>query len=216
MPYIHWESYRSHIEVSRLLEQIRADISKTRIWRSHTGQTNETYSGQYNEHSYPLGGDDGLPGTRDTKSTDYEKEFLKSYLYKRRPEHMRRTLHQYYYSYLADTRTRDRDQVVMRARHRKLRDEAKFSAKYVTAESKKDTMNKNKKWMWRSKRNVLETFRQTENEDPMPDGNSPVIMVDQLWFWIVSPSLSLSLQFAIETDSKFRFGNHQLSTTETI
>jgi hypothetical protein len=44
---------------------------------------------------------------------DY-RELLRRYLYKRRPVHLRRTLDQYYYSYLADTNDRDGDQVVMR------------------------------------------------------------------------------------------------------
>ena len=195
MPYIHWESCSSQVEVSRLLDQINEDISKTRIWRSNTGQSNENYGRQNNENineRYHLsGGDDGIPGTRNTKSTDYDSELLKTYLYKRWPVHMRRTLDQYYYSYLADTKTRDFDQVVMRARQRKLQQEAIFSAQYVTTESEKDPKKKTKKRKWESKRNDSNGSPQTKGEDPKPDANSPVVMVDQLWLWIVSPSSSL-------------------------
>jgi hypothetical protein len=194
MPYIHWESYSSQVEVSGLLDQIKDDISKTRIWRSSTGQTNKSYSRQktenISENHHPSGGDDGVPGTRNTKSTDYDGELLKTYLYKRWPVHMRRTLDQYYYSYLADTKTRDGDQVAMRARQRNLEEEATFSAQYVTTESEKVAREKSKKWKWGSKRNGSNGSPQTKSEDPKPDANSPVVMVDQLWLWVVSPGSS--------------------------
>jgi hypothetical protein len=65
------------------------------------------------------GGNENKTGTKDLtletpeNEEDYH-ELLRRYLYKRRPVHLRRTLDQYYYSYLADTNDRDADQVVMR------------------------------------------------------------------------------------------------------
>src|SRR6516165_9457597 len=111
MPYIHWESFSSQAEIGKILDQIKTDISKTKIWRSNVDQNNENYSRQnsedLNEPSPLPGADDGLPGLKHAKSTDYDAELLRTYLYKRWPVHMRRTLDQYYYSYLADTKTQD-------------------------------------------------------------------------------------------------------------
>jgi len=199
MPYIHWESISSQVEVGKILDRIKRDISKTKIWRSNVGQANDNYRRQdsedINEPSPPPGADDGLPGARGAKSTDYDAELLKAYLYKRWPVHMRRTLDQYYYSYLADTKTRDGDQVAMRARQRKLQEEAKFSAKYVTTETEKDAKNKKKKTELKTEKMSKKDLHQTKVPEPKQDGNSPVVMIDQLWLWVVSPSTSPFLAF---------------------
>jgi hypothetical protein len=199
MPYIHWESISSQVEVGKMLDRIKRDISKTKIWRSNVGQANDNYRRQdsedINEPSPPPGADDGLPGARSAKSTDYDAELLRAYLYKRWPVHMRRTLDQYYYSYLADTKTRDGDQVAMRARQRKLQEEAKFSAKYVTTETEKDAKNKKKKTELKTEKKSKNVLHQTKVPEPKQDGNSPVVMIDQLWLWVVSPSLSPFLAF---------------------
>jgi hypothetical protein len=199
MPYIHWESISSQVEVGKILDRIKRDISKTKIWRSNVGQANDNYrcqdSEDINEPSPPPGADDGLPGARGAKSTDYDSELLKAYLYKRWPVHMRRTLDQYYYSYLADTKTRDGDQVAMRARQRKLQEEAKFSAKYVTTETEKDAKNKKKKTELKTEKMSKKDLHQKKVPEPKQDGNSPVVMIDQLWLWVVSPSTSAFLAF---------------------
>jgi hypothetical protein len=200
MPYIHWESFSSQQEVGKILDRIKKDISKTKIWRSNPRQANENYSRQntedVNEPSPPPGGDDGVPGTRDAKSTDYDAELLKTYLYKRWPVHMRRTLDQYYYSYLADTKTRDGDQVAMRARERKLQEEAKFSAQYVNTEIEKGVQKKKKSPKPKSDKKAKNGVHRTKDPVLKPDGNSPVVMIDQLWLWVVSPSSSPFLAFA--------------------
>jgi hypothetical protein len=201
MPYIHWESFSSQVEIGEILDRIKTDISRTKIWRSNAGQANENYSrqnsGDVNEPSPPPGDDDGVPGTRDTKSTDYDAELLKTYLYKRWPVHMRRTLDQYYYSYLADTKTRDGDQVAMRARGRKLQEEAKFSAQYVTTEIEKDAKKKKKNSELQIEKKGKNGLRRTKDPGPKPDGNSPVVMIDQLWLWVLSPSSSPFLHLVI-------------------
>lgn len=211
MPYIHWESYSSQVEVGEILDEIKEGISKTRIWRPIAEQTNKNPSrqstGDVNEPPHLQGGDDGQPGAINTKSTDYDGELLKTYLYKRWPVHMRRTLDQYYYSYLADTKTRDGDQVAMRARDRKLREEAQFSAQYVTTDIEKEGTQKDKKKSTKKdeKEPTQKDKKKSESKSegkrtndppppkdrsPKPDGNSPVVMVDQLWLWVVSPSWS--------------------------
>jgi len=250
MPYIHWESVSSQVDIREILDRIKQDISKTRIWRSNEDQPNEDYSRQnsaeLNEPSPSPGGDDGAPSARNTKSTDYDAELLKTYLYKRWPVHMRRTLDQYYYSYLADTKTRDSDQVAMRARGRRLQEEAEFSAQFFTTKANKDDKKvkeeekeKKEKEKEEKKKKEEEERKKREEERKMkkenraeyekkkkgeeekekemkeqeerekekvekeqkeknglkyppslPDKNSPVVMVDQLWLWVVSPGSS--------------------------
>ncbi len=206
MPYIHWESFSSQVEVGKILDKIKRDISKTKIWRSksNVAQANENYirhnSGHLNETSRSPGGDNGVPGSRDRKSTDYDAELLRTYLYKRWPVHMRRTLDQYYYSYLADTKTRDGDQVAMRARGRRLEEEAKFSAQYVTTQNENNPKNQKKGTQPKIEnngKNGMSGMNKTANPGPKPDGNSPVVMIDKLWLWVVSPSQSPFLAIVI-------------------
>lgn len=186
MPYIHWESFSSQEEVGKILHRIIRDISKTKIWRSkeNTGQASENPSRQntedVNEPTPSPGGDDGVPGAKNSKSTDYDAELLQTYLYKRWPVHMRRTLDQYYYSYLADTKVRDSDQVAMRARERKMHEEDEYTQQYVAPKIENNTGNK--------KEDNQKPRREEKDNKPKHDNNSPVVMIDQLWVWIVSDS----------------------------
>lgn len=197
MPYIHWESFSSQEEVGKILRKIIKDISKTKIWRSNAGQANESYSrqdsGDVTEPSPSPGSDDGVPGAKDSKNTDYDAKLLETYLYKRWPVHMRRTLDQYYYSYLADTKTRDGDQVAMRARERDLQEEAEFSARYVTIETENKAKNKKKTSKPIFEKKGKKAMYEMKIPKPKHDENSPVVMIDQLWLWIVSPGLSYFL-----------------------
>jgi hypothetical protein len=167
MPYIHWESYSRQVEENRLLDDIKEQSLKTRIWRSH-----DMLSAAKNWIRRPdgvgkpspqnLGSSEEPSRAIEKKTTDYDAELLDTYLFKPWPLHLRPTLSQYYYSYLADTPKRDCNQVAMRARSRKLRQESTFTAKLVNKET------------------------QNSEDVSRPDRNSSVIMVDQLWLWIVS------------------------------
>src|SRR5438874_657833 len=102
MPYIHWEPYRAQEAVSKLLDEIKEDSLKMRILRRRTIEE------QTIPPRTPLSGigsrveavaDPNLPQKNDDK-------LLAKYVFKRWPLHLRRTLDQYYYSYLADTKAR--------------------------------------------------------------------------------------------------------------
>ena len=192
MPYIHWESYSSHVKVGKILDKIKEKSSKTRIWRPNTSQTpkgkNRSHSTEAGGISQTMGGRDG-PLNTNTKTRDYDEELLDVYLFKRWPLHMRRTLGQYYYSYLADTKTRDDDQVAMRARSRRLREETEHITKWVSKEAEKAGQMESAKP--KSEKEGENINSATQNEDGLrPDGDSPVVMVDQLWLWVVSPGRS--------------------------
>jgi len=195
MPYIHWESFSSQVKIGEILDGIKQDISKKKIRRSNTGQANDKNSGpnstDIKKPSPSPSSDHGVLGTRDAKMAYYEEELLKTYLYKRWPVHMRRTLAQYYYSYLADTKTRDVDQVVIRARARKLQEEAKFEKDI------KKTGGKNGLGQSKNAENIKgkNDLPETKDEGSEIDENSPVVMIDQLWLWVVSPGSSPFLEF---------------------
>ncbi len=153
--------------------------------------------------------------------TDPSDTLLQTYIGKNPPLHIRRTLDQYYYSKLKDTKLRDHDQVVNRARDEDL----KF--RYLTAsatefsrwcsgvrEQEETILNAHSRsamtqdtedesaelteaikeldrlerliYNWSStvrKENIPRVLFNQRVED------SPIIMVDQLWIWVLDNSM---------------------------
>lgn len=155
-------------------------------------------------------------------------ELLRRYLYKRRPIHLRRTLDQYYYSYLADTNDRDNDQIVMRQYNEdrkalKLEGDRKYKgllkAKEKLTDDTRDAnpmaesideqltesdelsvgTSKPTTWQWvvkklqapsqRKKLKDVEGKLQKVYRQKYYDDNSPVLMVDQLWLWVIDEGI---------------------------
>jgi hypothetical protein len=256
MPYIHWESRLGQLRASEVLENLRKETTKTRLWRSRNSWRREEDLGNLNrgsENTPPPGAtpknsiedttkakpsgylnslwtaaerfiglhrkpasnpsqklDNAQKLLRNTKLDDNDDELLKRYLFKRWPLHLRRTLAQSYYSYLADTKTRDNNQVPMRAQSRKLRQENQFIAECVKKHTGKGTKRKKSKGEQRlpeSPRDIAhpdrpaqktpkklmlkgeQSFAQVSEDDPDLDDNRPVVMVDQLWLWVVSKGI---------------------------
>lgn len=125
MPYIHWEAHLAREKLSKMITEVKEEAmkttrtqkSKTPLWPDEKA-SNEPASEPHASDAEQANGTK-KPETKDftletpENEEDY-RELLRRYLYKRRPVHLRRTLDQYYYSYLADTNDRDGDQVVMR------------------------------------------------------------------------------------------------------
>ena len=125
MPYIHWESHLARMTLSKMISEVKEEAirtsrtqkSKTPLWPDEKAGSETTSLAVTND-----AGNEVQTKKRQTKDPTLEtpeneedyRELLRRYLYKRRPVHLRRTLDQYYYSYLADTNDRDGDQVVMR------------------------------------------------------------------------------------------------------
>jgi len=124
MPYIHWESHLARINLSKMISEVKEEAikpsrtqkGKTPLWPNDGGSetlpqaaVNDAGNEAHAQKKQSKG------PTLDTPENEEDyRELLRRYLYKRRPVHLRRTLDQYYYSYLADTNDRDGDQVVMR------------------------------------------------------------------------------------------------------
>jgi len=203
MPYLHWESYRSCEAVGKLLREIKDDSMKNLILRA--GKTWRTYE----PNPQPLPRSKHLDSaeskkepeimTTNDKTKDDDDELLKKYLFKRWPIHLRRTLDQYYYSYLADTRARDDDQIVMKVRNEELYlNELVIREKYHAHTHGHQTGGKQNKMsndhQKTHKRHIIskETSPETSTDKTPPkDKNSPLVIVDQLWLWVLNRGLFL-------------------------
>ena len=107
------------------------------------------------------------PKGKELKSAD--ERLIHAYLHEKPFMHVRRTLDQYYYHTMKDTKQRDRDQVVFRWAKR----------------------------MW--------------PDDP--DSVHNILMVDQLWLWILDGGELLPCRPPAKLfDIANRYGHHQLST----
>lgn len=241
MPYIHWEAYKAQRNISGMIEEVKSESLKTKptpndkhpLWpseRRDTGTTTELQitdpTGQTTHEEVKLQELDHVALDNPEAEEDYF-ELLRRYLYKRRPVDLRRTLDQYYYSHLADTNDRDRDQVVMREYNENKKNlELAASEKYKSLIEKKGELERDvkanveadlaneqmleegdssesrpKSTVWqRIIKRLLEHSRRKELEDveaklheldqiPYYYDNSPVLMIDQLWLWVIDERL---------------------------
>ena len=108
---------------------------------------------------------------------------------------MRRTLDQYYYSYLADTKTRDGDQVAMRARHGSCKKRLNSQHNMLLLRLRKMPRRKRRDPSRKLEKKGKNGLHQMKDPEPKPDGNSPVVVIDQLWLWVVSPGSTPFLAF---------------------
>ena len=119
-----------------------------------------------------------------------DKKLLEVYLHKNPPLHPRRTLDQSYYWTLKTTKARDRDQVVYRGTtinmelaHRlqvKSQDPAPKWEKIFRSKNKLDTPE----WLWDNHTSLHDEKGCEHCRDDIRK-ISRVIMVDQLWMWIL-------------------------------
>jgi hypothetical protein len=120
MPYIHWETHTAQKEVARWIEEAKLDSEKTSgdqentFWPSKKPAPGPKPTLKIAKQPQTITSDAEKVTIKTQDVKDPYRELLRRYLFKRRPIHLRRTLDQYYYSYLADTNFRDSDQVVMR------------------------------------------------------------------------------------------------------
>jgi hypothetical protein len=206
MPYLHWESYRAVKAVSDLLDEIKEDSLETRILRGYKTWRTDDLASRPLSHDRrgripDPAADNDRPANPPKRTTndiipDDDNDLLRKYLFKRWPIHLRRTLDQYYYSYLADTKSRDDDQVVMRARNEEMHniDAALHSQYYINPQEsvpdKKRRENDAKHLTSTKGRGKDENIVPEGQNNELPkDGNSPLVMVDQLWLWVLDTGI---------------------------
>ncbi|KAE9378683.1 hypothetical protein N431DRAFT_325760 [Stipitochalara longipes BDJ] len=214
MPYIHWESHLARIKLSKVISEVKEEAIKTsRTQKSKTPLWPDEKGGNDTAAAPPPNDTEGEVHTKKTQTKDLTletpeneedyRELLRRYLYKRRPVHLRRTLDQYYYSYLADTNDRDGDQVVMRqfneekkslnleadSKYQQLLEEKKMDTETSTSPPKPTTWEQlaNKVIAPWKRKELKEVDSKLHKIDQVLyyDDNSPVLMIDQLWLWII-------------------------------
>ncbi|KAL5313433.1 hypothetical protein ACEPPN_019166 [Leptodophora sp. 'Broadleaf-Isolate-01'] len=182
LPYIHWETTQGQDDTMRILEG------------------------------------------KSSKEADPSDTLLQTYIGKNPPLHIRRTLDQYYYSRLKDTKLRDHDQVANRARDEDLkfryltdsviefsrwcsgvREQEQIilnsqSRSAVTQDAKDEFVELTEaiKELDRLERLMYNSSSTVKKEDiPRVLVNervedSPIIMVDQLWVWVLDDNTVIS------------------------
>ncbi|PVH76685.1 hypothetical protein DL98DRAFT_464692 [Cadophora sp. DSE1049] len=169
MPYLHWETDRQRTKFDETMRNICESYAKEEYDKAHAPPTVQS-NGNANP---PVA--NGVPREANTPTTPLgkilyraallseamdnyqEQELLKTYLHSNPPFHPRRTLDQSYYWTLKTTKKRDRDQVVYRG----------------TA-PKKEFMHSGMHEKYGC-HHCLRDIRKVPR----------VIMVDQLWLWIL-------------------------------
>lgn len=213
MPYIHWEADHAQLSVTAMIEEVKAESQKTSGAQKNKLWPNEKDRNLTRQYS-STAGHVGQPDLRRLRTVEINEvtldtpeaeedyyELLRRYLFKRRPVHLRRTLDQYYYSHLADTNFRDGDQVVMRqfnenTKKLKLKDDPKYK-RLQDIRKREEEIAEASFWSRTVKR--VSTTRPMKLKEvtsqlleieqaPYRDANSPVLMVDQLWLWVLDES----------------------------
>jgi len=208
MPYIHWEADRAQTLVAKWIKKVKLDSEKTsgarenNFWPSEKIRIGPVSTIHVAKHPQMTTSDVGEVTIETQDAGENYLELLRRYLFKRRPVHLRRTLDQYYYSHLADTNFRDGDQVVMRQlneykKELKLKgnrdyEKLKVIQKQEQAIERSSFFSRIFQKAWRSRPMKLEEVnsRLFDIEQTLyRDRNSPVLMIDQLWLWVVDESL---------------------------
>jgi ankyrin repeat protein len=191
-PIIHWEACRGQQAVAKLLEQIREDSRNTRLLRA--GETWDT--SQLPPLTDPKVQNSGNQSSN-LAGKSMDDELLIKYLFKKYPIHLRRTLDQYFYSYLADTRVRDTDQVVTRSWNT---ERQKTMVEIETLMKKLEKRLGGKEYY--DQVTLGNASRATSNSPEVTatnvdtrkfDDDSPMIMIDQVWLWVLDNGESESL-----------------------
>ena len=226
MPYIHWETDLAQTHVAEWIEEVRLDSEKTsgaqenNFWPSEKNRLEPNPTIDLAEPQTTTSNAEEVNiETQDAKEN--YRELLRRYLFKRRPVHLRRTLDQYYYSYLADTNFRDSDQVVMRQLNeerkklklesnpnyqelKKIKDseqsiaDSSFFSRILQKirRSLPTTLEEVKSWSILDEVKSRPTLEEVKSQlvkieqTTYWDKNSPILMVDQLWLWVLDESLS--------------------------
>jgi hypothetical protein len=208
MPYIHWEADQAQTLVAEWIKKVRLDSEKTsgarenNFWPSEKIRIGPDPTIHVAKHPQMTTSDAGEVTIETQDAGENYLELLRRYLFKRRPVHLRRTLDQYYYSHLADTNFRDGDQVVMRQlneykKELKLKgnrdyEKLKVIQKQEQGIEQSSFFSRIFQKAWRSRPMKLEEVnsRLFEIEQTLcRDRNSPILMIDQLWLWVVDESL---------------------------
>jgi hypothetical protein len=196
MPYLHWETDRGRIQSAAAIKRASTAklsmaeiVDKAKAANEASPQTDRNSKTHNNLDQSQLSDRPMNAATIDQKrkllgevlmqaaalmeAIDFhiEESLILEYLHMKPPLHPRRTLDQSYYGALKDTATRDRDQVVYRAT-------------MPVGHDCQENIEKDDRW--RKCKQCQEDSRKVPR----------LIMVDQLWLWILDESMSRILHSA--------------------
>jgi hypothetical protein len=201
VPFVHWETEQNMVEMTHVMETVRK------------GRKNDIDNSDHSQRSIP-----DMKVIQEHPSWSKNEKLLCAYLYNQPAVHPRRTLDQFYYHMLEDTKERDRDQVITRYYHNVWKrnrqapvDEEEFDFAMPAQEKPEfpfqldNVVNEDPPF------GHQDTFRENyDAEDLLPpktaesglstvdsniknessEAKEPrhVMMVDQLWLWILDES----------------------------
>ncbi|RDW70932.1 hypothetical protein BP6252_07495 [Coleophoma cylindrospora] len=185
-------SWWHRLHNNRLIDFLRRLLRRTQDKRS-THFTSDLHSGSAMRWR----------GDLDRFTNRQEKELLSTYVLKDPPLHVRRTLDQYYYSWLENTARRDHDQVISRSHATEMNannlrgkgifnilcDAIKVAEDMKTLEEQ--AIERPKPWqnirpdkvISNNDLKLLQECVTSFTEQRFQDPRSPLLVVDQLWIW---------------------------------
>ena len=114
---------------------------------------------------------------KDSPMRQFYADLMQRQLFCDPPLHMRRTLDQYYYTHMRDTSARDNDQVVS-----KYGKGGKFEGLLEDNPKTPAMMRHRKRYPWLRPHEREDGGLDEENDEGQ---NHTILMVDQLWLWIL-------------------------------
>jgi hypothetical protein len=198
VPFVHWETEENRAEMDHVMQMVRK------------GRKNDIDNPDHSPKSIP-----DMKTIQEHAGWSKNEKMLCAYLYSQPPVHPRRTLDQFYYHMLEDTKERDQDQVITRYYHNVWKrnhqapvDEEEFNFAMPAAEDPEfpfqlENVHDEPPF---EHRDIFPESHDIEDSPPPKtaesghstlDGNISsnepkearhVMMVDQLWLWILDNS----------------------------
>jgi hypothetical protein len=198
VPFVHWETEEHRAEMDHVMQMVRK------------GRKNDIDNPDHSPRSIP-----DMKAIQERSDWSKNEKMLCAYLYSQPPVHPRRTLDQFYYHMLEDTKERDQDQVITRYYHNVWKrnrqapvDEEEFDFAMPAAEDPEfpfqlDNVNDEPPF---EHRDIFPEAHDAVDSPPPKtaksghstldsniSSNEPkeprhVMMVDQLWLWILDDS----------------------------
>jgi hypothetical protein len=218
VPFVHWETEENRAEMNHVMETVR---------RGRKNDLDNLDSPSQSQKSIP-----DLKAIQEHLDWCKNEKMLCAYLYNQPPVHPRRTLDQFYYHMLEDTKERDQDQVITRYYHnvwkRNLKapvDEDEFNFAMPPADEPEfpfrldnvvddgpafehgDTLVKDHDTEGLPPAKIAESgLSRLDSNTSSTEAKEPrfVMMVDQLWLWILDESKYL---FLVSTSLLIKFAN---------
>jgi hypothetical protein len=214
MPYLHFEPFSKRRDIRKTIREVHAsnitaDIAKRNAPEHLTRRTRHRLKTQF-RGTWNLA-DTSDRGRLDSFSSDSteaskqqpiairhieevernkaetEKSLIKAYLHNRPPLHVRRSLAEFHYLSLNESamEKRDQHQVAYRFRERENVLQGSTHDGLLHLQGRIQDIESQQDWRYvRDEKRAESKSRKAQN-NTQGEGNYPIVMVDQLWMWII-------------------------------